>query len=65
MDGSHESDDVIRPDLLRRTSGGWLAVAPKSAKFAIGVTAMTPEEAEEKFRSAYGRLVSLLEPENT
>jgi hypothetical protein len=65
VDHSLESDDVIQPDLVRRTSGGWLAVAPKGAKFPIGVTAPTAEEAQERFRSSYSGWLLLLEAENT
>ena len=65
MELSQKSDDDIRPDLVRRTTGGWLAVAPKGAKFPIGVTAPTAEEAKERFRSAYEGWLLLLTPENT
>lgn len=65
MDGSRKSDDVIQSDLVRRTTGGWLAVAPKGAKFPIGVTAPTAEEAKERFCSAYARWLALLDSENT
>jgi hypothetical protein len=65
MDRSRISDDVIQPDLVRRTTGGWLAIAPKGAKFPIGVTAPTAEEAQERFRSSYESWVSLLSTENT
>ena len=53
MELSRRRDDEIQPDLVRRTTGGWLAVAPKGAKFPIGVTAPTAEEAQERFRSSY------------
>jgi hypothetical protein len=39
----------IVPDLMRRSCGGWLAVAPKDGIFSIGVTAPTADEAREKF----------------
>jgi hypothetical protein len=65
MDHSHKSDAVIQPDLVRRTSGGWLAIAPNGAKFPIGVTAPTAEEASERFRSSYVSWVQLLEAETT
>jgi hypothetical protein len=65
MELSRKSDYDIQPDLVRRTTGGWLAVAPKGAKFPIGVTAPTAEEAQERFRSSYNSWLLLLESENT
>ena len=65
MDQSTKCDHVIRPDLIRRTGGGWLAVAPKGAKLPIGVTALTAEEAQHRFCSAYQQWLSLLELEMT
>ena len=50
----------IRPDLIRRTGGGWLAVAPKGAEIAVGVTAPTEVEAVEKFRSVFCRWLEIL-----
>lgn len=54
----------IAPDLMRRSCGGWLAVAPQGSTFSIGVTASTAEEANEKFRSAICRWVELLSAES-
>jgi hypothetical protein len=61
LDGNAES---IRPDLIRRTGGGWLAVSPKEAKISIGVTALSNDDAVEKFKSVYARWEELLS-ENT
>ena len=56
------ADDVrISPDLIRRTGGGWLAVAPKGAIFSLGVTASTVEEATEKFRFTVARWLEILD----
>jgi len=55
--------DEIRPDLMRRTGGGWLAVAPKGGVFSIGVTAPTANEAREKFSSVIRRWVEILATE--
>ncbi len=55
----------IRPDMIRRTGGGWLAVAPKGAVLTIGVTAPTEEEAREKFCSVFRRWLEILSSENT
>jgi len=57
--------DPVKPRMIRRQNGEWLAVAPKNARFSIGVTAPTEEEAQDKFRRVYGEWVSLLERENT
>jgi len=60
MNGSVKNDGEIQPDLIRRTGGGWLAVAPSKADFLIGVTAATQEEATEKFCSVYRRWIEIL-----
>lgn len=57
-----ENATEIQPHLLRRTSGGWLAVAPSTALFRVGVTALTENEAVEKFRFEYGKWVELFKP---
>jgi hypothetical protein len=54
------SNGEIVPDLMRRSCGGWLAVAPNGAKFSIGVTAATAEEAREKFCSVVRRWLEIL-----
>lgn len=45
--------DRIEPVLSRRERGGWLAVSPPGARFAIGVTAPTPDDAKNLFRFRY------------
>jgi hypothetical protein len=50
----------IKPDLVRRSCGGWLAVAPKDGIFSIGVTAPTPDEAREQFRLTICRWLEIL-----
>ncbi|MFB6452560.1 hypothetical protein [Bradyrhizobium tunisiense] len=50
----------ISPDMVRRTCGGWLAIAPKQAGVTIGVTAPSSEQAQEKFRLVLGRWVEIL-----
>lgn len=65
MNVAIENAAEIQPYLMRRTCGGWLAVAPSSALFQIGVTAMTEKEAVEQFRFEYSRWVELLKSENT
>jgi hypothetical protein len=60
-----ENADEIQPHLMRRTCGGWLAVAPRTALFRIGVTALTEKDVIEKFRFEYGRWVELFKLENT
>jgi hypothetical protein len=51
--------ELVTPNLIRRTGGGWLAVAPSGALFSIGVTASTESEAREKFRFEYNRWVEI------
>lgn len=50
---------LVMPNLVRRTGGGWLAVAPSGALFAIAVTASTESEAKEKFCSVYNRWIEI------
>jgi hypothetical protein len=52
-------DSSVKPLLIRRNNGEWLAISPKMAAFAIGVTAKSAEAAEEEFRSVYSRWISL------
>lgn len=60
MNKGAETASAVRPDLIRRTGGGWLAVAPKDAIFSIGVTASTDDEALEKFSFVFARWVEIL-----
>jgi hypothetical protein len=50
----------IEPNLMRRSCGGWLAVAPKDAIFSIGVTAPTANDAREQFCSTILRWLEIL-----
>ena len=50
----------IPPDLVRRTGGGWLAIAPNGCPFSIAVAAPTAQEAREKFRTVIRRWVEIL-----
>jgi hypothetical protein len=62
----HEADDdADRPDVVRRTCGGFLAIAPTGSRFSIAVTAPTAEEAREKFRVTFNRWAEIraLKPE--
>jgi hypothetical protein len=59
LDDGKGISTVIRPDLVRRTMGGWLAIAPSGALFRIGVTALTEEEARDKFCSVYNRWIEI------
>ena len=54
------SNGEIEPDLMRRSCGGWLAVARKGGIFSIGVTAPTADDAREKFRSVVSRWIDIL-----
>jgi len=51
----------VRPQILPRACGGWLAVSPRLARFSIGVTAATEKEAEELFRFEFARWVSIVD----
>lgn len=61
MNASVDIQGEIRPNLIRRTGGGWLAVAPSEAVLSLGVTAATEEEARAKFSSVYSRWIEILE----
>jgi hypothetical protein len=61
MTAQDEEAAKIRPDIIKRTCGGWLAVSPRRARFRIGVTAATEDEAKENFRFAFGRWLELAE----
>lgn len=61
MDGSPERIAALRPRLIRRTGGGWLAVSPRGACFSMGVTAPTEQEAIDEFRYAFCRWLEILD----
>jgi hypothetical protein len=50
----------VRPRLIERHSGGWLAVSPSNCSISIGVDAPTKEEALEQFRSVFLRWLEIL-----
>jgi hypothetical protein len=50
----------IRPDLIRRTTGGWIAVSPYNCRISIGVTAPTEDEAIARFRFVFSRWLEIL-----
>ena len=50
----------IRPDLIRRTTGGWIAVSPSNCRISIGVTAPTEGEAIDGFRFVFSRWLEIL-----
>lgn len=50
----------IRPRLIQRKIGGWLATSPPSSGITIGVDAPTKEEAIERFRSMFSRWLEIL-----
>lgn len=52
--------DAVKPTLIRRGNGEWLAISPKNARFSIGVTAETEVKAAAKFRSVYKLWIALL-----
>lgn len=47
-----EGFDQIQPVLLRRLSGGWLAVSRPGSILSIGVAAESSEEAVDRFKLA-------------
>jgi hypothetical protein len=65
MNAIDQNAAEIRPDLVRRTCGGWLAIAPNTALVHVGVTASTEDEAKEKFRFVYNRWIEILSAEST
>jgi hypothetical protein len=61
MKTDHGRIGEIKPRLLPRECGGWLAVSPVWARFSIGVTGATEEEAQDRFRSEFAIWVSLVD----
>ena len=61
MDLARERISDVTPKLRARDCGGWLAVSPKWARFLVGVTADTKEEAIEKFRSEFAKWVATVD----
>ena len=50
---------VVIPNLIRRTGGGWLAVAPPGSLFSVAVTASSESEAKEQFCFVYNRWIDI------
>jgi len=55
----------VKPVLIRRACGGWLAKSPRGACFSMGVTAATEEEAREKFSYAFQRWLEIIRDAGT
>lgn len=51
----------VKPDILPREGGGWIAVSPRWARFSIGVTAETEDAVRIAFRLTFERWVSLID----
>jgi hypothetical protein len=54
-------EDSVKVDMIRRTCGGWLAVAAPGSMFLIGVTGPTEEETKERFVYSYRRWQEIYE----
>lgn len=61
MDTIESRIGQIKPRLMPREGGGWLAVSPGWARFSVGVVAPTENEAIHKFCTVYGRWVSIVD----
>lgn len=46
---------AVKPVLIERECGGWLAITPRGWPLSIGVTAPTSGEAEQEFSAALDR----------
>ena len=60
MEAANFSTPDTNPKTVHRQCGGWLAVAPATARFRIAVTADTEDEAIERFRLAQCRWAQIL-----
>lgn len=45
----------VKPELIERKCGGWLAVTPRGWPLSIGVTAATNADAKREFEAALDR----------
>lgn len=52
--------DSVEPLIVARQCGGYLAISPKHARFKIGVTAKSAEEAATLFSDTYREWEALL-----
>jgi len=53
----------VKPQLIERKCGGWLAITPRGCVLSIGVTAETKLEAERAFEVALDRWSNIKETE--
>lgn len=53
----------LEADLVRRTGGGWLAVARPDSPIVVAATARTEEDARAAFQSISQRWLELLDNE--
>jgi len=60
MSAVSERTSEVRPHLVRRRTGGWLAISPSGARFSLGVTAPTEQEAREKFGFTFYRWLEII-----
>jgi hypothetical protein len=53
----NEEEDLynVKPQLIERKCGGWLAITPRGCPLSIGVTADTDVEAKREFEAAIDR----------
>lgn len=65
MNSTTNEGGEIRPEMIRRVCGGWLAVSPKNARLRVGVTAATEDDARELFRQTIERWVEILAAEQS
>ena len=52
---------VIRPVLIERTRGGWLAVSQAGSELRIGVVGDTEKQARQRFADALKKWAKLLD----
>lgn len=55
------SQEQMQPRTIQRACGGWLAVAPRGARFSIGTTGPTEQEAIARFHLAWAEWSKLLD----
>jgi hypothetical protein len=60
MAADPEGITQIRPEVVRRRSGGWLATCPRGATLCVGVTALTEDEARKKFGFTVSRWFEII-----
>lgn len=64
MDQVRDTLPEIRPVVIRRECGGWLATTPKWAPFKLGVTGYSEPDARQAFDLAAKRWAELLSDAN-